>query len=534
MIKRPRSTPLLRMRSKLIRPRSLTFVATLALSFASVFGCTDDRLSLGRMNDAAGSSGSSATSNGSKPSVAEAGISGEDGGAPSDGGSTSTGGDSSDAGKGAAEPIGDAGSTNAPIERGGRNGENGGFGGSQSAGERATDGGGGSGGKKAGGGGMGGSLTAGAGGSPAAGGGTGSSAAGAGGGTAIIACGNGKLEALEKCDDGNVKGADGCSATCQIEAGFACAGEPSLCSKNPSCVGLPRNCGPTQDGDCCASSVIPAGSFYRGNTALFPTAYPASVSSFRMDTYEVTLGRFRKFVDAYAQNMIANGSGKNPNNPADTGWDAASWNGYMFVDRAALIASFASPVTQTWTPTPLSALDETRAINFINWYTAEAFCIWDGGRLPTYAEWNYAAGGGSEQRTYPWGNTRGTGHTPAVTICSIQSNGEPNPCSVRENIAPVGSAPAGNGKWGQADLSGNLEEWVQDSPINGSTNNFGPVPCNDCAYLDLVHLLSGHIRRMFCGGDFGLYNPSPSYFFYWFAADHHGPFYGMRCVRGVP
>jgi formylglycine-generating enzyme required for sulfatase activity len=40
----------------------------------------------------------------------------------------------------------------------------------------------------------------------------------------------------------------------------------------------------------------------------------------------------------------------------------------------------------------------------MDWYEAYAFCIWDGGFLPTDAEWNYAAAGGAQQRAYPWSN----------------------------------------------------------------------------------------------------------------------------------
>jgi cysteine-rich repeat protein len=511
-------------------------VALFATCASMTFSCTDDRLSLGSTLNRAGATGApamagAATTSGGSAAVRVSGEAGEDNGG------TRADVPSGDAGTndGGTENVG--GSTSITLAGNGGRDSAGGTAGAGTAVGSAGGATGGSGGNTAGTGGN----TAGTGGNTAGTGGNtagtgGSQIAGAGGGIVAAVCGNGTLEALEKCDDGNQKGADGCGAACQIEAGFACAGAPSLCSKNPSCVGLQRNCGPTHDGDCCASSVVPQGSFYRGNTAVYPTTYPATVSDFRLDIYEVTLGRFRKFVDAYTQNMIADGAGKNPNNSADPGWDANRWNPHLYPDRAALVASFNNPTQLTWTTTPLSPLDETRPIDFVDWFTAEAFCIWDGGRLPTYAEWDYAAAGGAEQRTYPWGNQVGTGTTPAVTICSVSSSGAQNACYVRENIAPVGSAPAGNGKWGQADLVGNLQEWLQDAPSYKSPTaggyTFGPVPCNDCCYLEQVHPSSDGVEnRIFIGGDYGYIPPNPSYFYQDFRADHHSPFFGMRCAR---
>ncbi|MGE3529427.1 MAG: myxococcus cysteine-rich repeat containing protein [Methyloceanibacter sp.] len=47
--------------------------------------------------------------------------------------------------------------------------------------------------------------------------------------TAAPFCSNGQLDSGESCDDGNLDVGDGCDATCDVEPGFACAGEPSAC-----------------------------------------------------------------------------------------------------------------------------------------------------------------------------------------------------------------------------------------------------------------------------------------------------------------
>lgn len=228
--------------------------------------------------------------------------------------------------------------------------------------------------------------------------------------------------------------------------------------------------------------------------------YEAQVSDFRLDKYEITVGRFRQYVAAVVGGWKPTaGSGKHTHLPsgglnagAEPGWDA-SWNTATNFPTAqgTWDTNLACNATyKTWTPTPGG--NEKRPINCIHWYDAAAFCIWDGGFLPSEAEWNYAAAGGTEHRKYPWpaaSGEPGTNANLAIYGCYYNGTGS---CSGVSNIAPVGSVVAGNGKYGQADLAGNVYEWVLDwykSPYNETT-------CANCAYIT-----SGS-DRVFRGGDF--------------------------------
>jgi cysteine-rich repeat protein len=351
----------------------------------------------------------------------------------------------------------------------------------------------------------------------------GAGASGAGGSNAD--CGNSSIGNGEACDDGNKRAGDGCSDSCTVESGWTCSGTPSACTAtHPSCAGLAATCGPAFNADCCASNVVYGGTFLRGyDGATYPLRdFPATVSNFRLDTYEITVGRFRKFVAEYSPRMIAQGSGKNPNNSSDAGW-LASWNANLQKDALALRTALAcqSP-WQTWTDKPGGAANESLPINCIDWYEAEAFCIWDGGRLPTEAEWNYAAAGGAQQRAYPWGSA-----APDCTYANFFGAAGGNDFCLAPGtgrLNRVGSeSPKGDGESGQADLAGNVWELVQD------THDPYPNPCDNCAASTT---LDGRESR---GGSFRtdlFYLLSSSRV--WNRAEQRFDSWGARCARSAP
>jgi formylglycine-generating enzyme required for sulfatase activity len=247
-------------------------------------------------------------------------------------------------------------------------------------------------------------------------------------------------------------------------------------------------------------------------------SYPATVADFYLDKYEITVGRFRQFVNAgmgmgmgTQASPPASGAGVHPL-IAGSGWNSA-WNTSLQTNTAALTTALkCNSSYQTWTDTAGS--NESRPQNCINWYEAFAFCAWDGGRLATEAEWNYAAAGGSEQRAYPWSNpptSTTIDDSYAVYCCGS--------CSSTQNVGS--KSPKGDGKWGHSDLAGNVWEWTLDWYVSPYQTR-----CDNCA--DLIDASYRVIR----GGNF---NNDASYLRsasrYYSGPDFHDLTFGSRCAR---
>ena len=145
---------------------------------------------------------------------------------------------------------------------------------------------------------------------------------------------------------------------------------------------------------------------------------PSGPQPFKIARYPVTVEQYRRFVedDGYQNERWwqAGGFGKNKQ-PDD-------WN------------------EQVQHP--------SRPVTGVSWYEASAYCSWDGVRLASDAEWEWAARG-TEGREYPWGNQE-----PDENRANFGMKvGSPT---------PVGLYPAGATPEGVADMAGNVWEWVED------------------------------------------------------------------------
>jgi len=154
--------------------------------------------------------------------------------------------------------------------------------------------------------------------------------------------------------------------------------------------------------------------FIQGGEFVLPGKYKVRVASFYMDRYEVTNEQYCDFLN--------DGNEKH-------------WNEKQDIERKE--GKFVPQRERARWP-----------VRHVSWHDAAAYAEWAGKRLPTEAEWEYAAGG-KEGRTYPWGDEPIT----------------PERANFGGNVGhpvDVGSYPKGRTPDGIYDMSGNVAEWCSD------------------------------------------------------------------------
>jgi formylglycine-generating enzyme required for sulfatase activity len=164
--------------------------------------------------------------------------------------------------------------------------------------------------------------------------------------------------------------------------------------------------------------------------------------------------------------------------------------------------------------------------NGITWQQSQDFCGWvvSGGRLPSAAEWEYAASG-PMHRKYPWGDGPEPSCSNNTAVFNEAGGTDGYGCGAGGTL-PVGSQTAGTAWSGALDMSGNLWEWVADY----YHDSYDGAPTDGSAWVKPTH--SMRVRR---GGGFN--HPAT----HLRAAENNAnpPGYmdashGARCVRPVP
>jgi formylglycine-generating enzyme required for sulfatase activity len=237
------------------------------------------------------------------------------------------------------------------------------------------------------------------------------------------------------------------------------------CTMGTRCAGgacvpyAPRSC--SMPDRTCASMFVAGGTFEMGDTAMGsgPPQSNIRVDDFEIDVYEVSVSRFRTWWS----------SGRAPTAP-------------VRYPSGAMLGPTAAPVEPTSTATnphcnwsPTAGARESMPINCVDWNTALAFCAWDGGRLPTEAEWEYAARYRVDlenrpdtraPRTFPWGSV-----APSTTGACTLAQWRDCPGEAGALTLPVGRIQGDRGGVIH-DLGGNVGEWTADIAV--------PYPMSAC------------------------------------------------------
>ena len=226
--------------------------------------------------------------------------------------------------------------------------------------------------------------------------------------------------------------------------------------------------------------LIPSGTLHMGgdNAQADQNEYPkhdVEIKSFWMDETEVTNAQFKAFVDATSYVTVAerpiDWEEMKKQLPPDTPKPADS----LLAPGALVFSPTTGPVPldnpQLWWQWTLGADwkhplgPESNIENIMDhpvvhiaWEDADAYCKWAGKRLPTEAEWEWAARGGKENVIYPWGDNE---------LSEAKANFYQGvfPFENTEKDGFAGTAPVKsfdpNG-YGLYDMAGNVWEWCQD------------------------------------------------------------------------
>jgi len=223
---------------------------------------------------------------------------------------------------------------------------------------------------------------------------------------------------------------------------------------------------------------VDGGTFRMGSDRFYPEEGPVhevAVDGFWIDAYAVSNAQFSKFVRTTGYVSVA----ERPLDPAD-------YPGALpenLVPGALVFHMTTGPVdlrdyTQWWSWTPGacwkhpegpgSSIDSRpdHPVVHVAYEDAETYARWAGKRLPTEAEWEYAARGGLEGKDFVWGDEMEPGGKPAANTWQGEF---PYRHAARHGprTMPVGSfAPNG---YGLFDMAGNVWEWTNDWFVNDTS-----------------------------------------------------------------